>query len=68
MFVDFVNHFNVFVAKGPARLIVTGYERDAIRPYVLGRFRDMLLATARHPAMLFYLDNWQSRGRSTRPQ
>jgi uncharacterized protein (DUF1800 family) len=42
-------------------MLLPSYERDAIRPYVLGRFRDMLLATARHPAMLFYLDNWQSR-------
>jgi len=56
-----VNHFNVFSGKGPVRLLLTSYERDAIRPHVLGRFRDMLLATARHPAMLFYLDNWQSQ-------
>ena len=42
-------------------MLLTSYERDAIRPHVLGRFRDMLLATARHPAMLFYLDNCQSR-------
>jgi uncharacterized protein (DUF1800 family) len=60
--VDFwLNHFNVFSGKGPVRLLLTSYERDAIRPHVLGRFRDMLLATARHPAMLFYLDNWQSQ-------
>jgi uncharacterized protein (DUF1800 family) len=60
--VDFwFNHFNVFNGKGPARMLLTSYERDAIRPHVLGRFRDMLLATARHPAMLFYLDNWQSQ-------
>jgi uncharacterized protein (DUF1800 family) len=60
--VDFwLNHFNVFNGKGPTRLLLTSYERDAIRPHVLGRFRDMLLATARHPAMLFYLDNWQSQ-------
>src|SRR5205814_6499455 len=39
----------------------TSFERDAIRPYVFGHFKDMLLATARHPAMLFYLDNWQSQ-------
>ena len=59
--VDFwFNHFNVYLNKGPERLMVTSYERDAIRPYVLGRFEDMLLATAKHPAMLFYLDNWQS--------
>ncbi len=36
------------------------YERDAIRPHVLGKFKDLLLATARHPAMLYYLDNWES--------
>jgi uncharacterized protein (DUF1800 family) len=59
--VDFwLNHFNVFSGKGPIRLLLPSYERDAIRPHVLGRFRDLLLATARHPAMLFYLDNWQS--------
>ena len=40
--------------------MVPTYEREAIRPYVLGKFRDLLLATAKSPAMLFYLDNWQS--------
>ena len=40
--------------------MLTEYERDAIRPHVLGRFCDLLAATARSPAMLFYLDNWQS--------
>ncbi len=60
--VDFwLNHFNVFSGKGPVGMLLIGYERDAIRPFVLGRFRDMLLATARHPAMLFYLDNHLSR-------
>jgi uncharacterized protein (DUF1800 family) len=60
--VDFwLNHFNVFNGKGPARMLLTSYERDAIRPNVLGKFRDLLLATARHPAMLHYLDNWQSQ-------
>jgi uncharacterized protein (DUF1800 family) len=54
------NHFNVFIDKGANRYLVTSYERDAIRPHVLGKFQDMVLATARHPAMLFYLDNWQS--------
>lgn len=59
--VDFwFNHFNVFAGKGLDRALVSSYERDAIRPYVLGRFRDMLGATAKHPAMLFYLDNWLS--------
>jgi len=60
--VDFwVNHFNVYNGKGQDRLYLTGFERDAIRPYVLGHFKDMLMATAHHPAMLFYLDNWQSQ-------
>jgi uncharacterized protein (DUF1800 family) len=60
--VDFwFNHFNVFVNKGQVRQYLTSYERDAIRPHVLGNFRDMLGATAHHPAMLFYLDNFQNR-------
>lgn len=54
------NHFNVFFAKGADRWLTTAYERDAIRPHVLGRFEDLLKATAQHPAMLFYLDNWTS--------
>jgi uncharacterized protein (DUF1800 family) len=59
--VDFwFNHFNVFAGKGPVRVYLTEYERDAIRPHVLGRFRDLLGAVAKSPAMLFYLDNWQS--------
>jgi uncharacterized protein (DUF1800 family) len=59
--VDFwYNHFNVFIEKGNDRFLVTSYERDSIRPHVLGKFKDMLLATAQDPAMLFYLDNWQS--------
>ena len=56
------NHFNVFLEKGADRYLVTSYERDAIRPHVLGRFEDLLRATAQSPAMLFYLDNWQSAG------
>ena len=59
--VDFwLNHFNVFNGKGQTRVLLTSYERDAIRPYVFGHFKDMLMATARHPAMLIYLDNAQS--------
>jgi len=59
--VDFwFNHFNVFEGKASDRVLLTSYERDAIRPHVLGHFKDLLLATARHPAMLYYLDNWQS--------
>ncbi len=61
--VDFwFNHFNVFDGKGLVRVLVEDYEEKAIRPHVLGRFRDMLGDTARHPAMLFYLDNWLSVG------
>ena len=56
-----MNHFNVFNGKGPDRVLLTSFERDAIRPHVFGHFKDMLLATARHPAMLYYLDNWQSQ-------
>jgi uncharacterized protein (DUF1800 family) len=54
------NHFNVDARKGPARFMLTEYERDTIRPRVLGKFRDLLGATAKSPAMLFYLDNWMS--------
>jgi len=55
------NHFNVFRDKGlEDRIWVGAYERDAIRPFALGYFRELLGATAKHPAMLYYLDNWQS--------
>jgi len=54
------NHFNVYSQKGAVRWMVPAYEREAIRPHVLGKFGDLVLATARHPAMLFYLDNWLS--------
>jgi uncharacterized protein (DUF1800 family) len=61
LLVDFwFNHFNVYMDKGSDRYILTSYERDAIRPHVFGNFYDLLLATAKSPAMLFYLDNWQS--------
>ncbi|MGA9392512.1 MAG: DUF1800 domain-containing protein [Candidatus Sulfotelmatobacter sp.] len=56
------NHFNVFLDKGVDRLLVTSYERDVIRPHVFGKFEDLLVATAKSPAMLFYLDNWLSVG------
>ena len=56
------NHFNVFVDKGLDRLMLTSYERDVIRPHALGKFEDLLVATAKSPAMLFYLDNWLSVG------
>src|SRR5438552_12438756 len=54
------NHFNVDARKGPDRFLLTEYERDVIRPHVFGKFRDLLEATAKSPAMLFYLDNWMS--------
>jgi len=60
------NHFNVDstknvgMAQNLGHVLIGSYERDAIRPHVLGHFRDLLLATARHPAMLYYLDNWES--------
>ena len=56
------NHFNIFIGKGADHYLVTSYERDVIRPHVLGKFKDLLIATAQSPAMLFYLDNWQSEG------
>jgi uncharacterized protein (DUF1800 family) len=61
LLVDFwYNHFNVFLDKGADRLMVPTYEREAIRPHVLGKFRELLGATAHSSAMMFYLDNWQS--------
>ncbi len=57
-----INHFNVFINKGADRFLLTSYERDVIRPHVLGKFEDLLVATAKSPAMLFYLDNWLSVG------
>jgi uncharacterized protein (DUF1800 family) len=54
------NHFNVDARKGRDRFLLTEYERETIRPRVLGKFRDLLEATAKSPAMLFYLDNWMS--------
>jgi uncharacterized protein (DUF1800 family) len=55
-----MNHFNVFQYKANLRVLVADYEERAIRPHALGRFRDLLGATARHPAMLIYLDNAQN--------
>jgi len=54
------NHFNVFWGKGADKQLATDYEMNAIRPHVLGKFKDLVMATARNPAMLFYLDNAQS--------
>lgn len=59
--VDFwFNHFNVFAGKDNARWLVGPYERDVLRSHAFGRFRDLLEATAKSPAMLYYLDNWVS--------
>jgi uncharacterized protein (DUF1800 family) len=52
------NHFNVFAGKGDEKWLVTSYERDVIQPHALGKFKDLLTATAKSPAMLFYLDNF----------
>jgi uncharacterized protein (DUF1800 family) len=54
------NHFNVFENKGADRWLLTAYVRDTIRPHTMGKFQDLLIATAKSPAMLFYLDNWLS--------
>lgn len=54
------NHFNVFRGKGLDHVWVGTFESESIRPYVFGTFRTLLEATARHPAMLYYLDNWQN--------
>jgi uncharacterized protein (DUF1800 family) len=56
------NHFNVYMEKGLDRMLVTSYERDVVRPHALGKFEDLLVATAKSPAMLFYLDNFLSVG------
>src|SRR5688572_26601465 len=59
--VDFwTNHFNVFSGKGADRWLMTSYDRDTIRPHAMGKFSKLLEATAQSPAMLFYLDNFQS--------
>lgn len=63
-----LNHFNVFAGKSAAmRHYLVTYERDAIRPHVLGRFRTLLGAVAHSPAMLYYLDNWESAAEADRP-
>jgi len=56
------NHFNVYFRKGADQWYTPSYVRDVIAPYALGKFPDLLLATAQSPAMLFYLDNWLSVG------
>ena len=66
--VDFwENHFSVFAGKGQTRLFLAQYDRDVIRPRALGKFRDLLGAVAKSPAMLFFLDNAQSAADSTQP-
>src|SRR5579859_55721 len=54
------NHFNVFAGKGEDRWFLTSYERDVIQPHSMGKFKELLAATAKSPAMLFYLDNFLS--------
>ena len=54
------NHFNIFAGKELCAVWTGSFEEVAIRPHTMGRFRDLLGATARHPAMLYYLDNWQN--------
>ena len=67
--VDFwFNHFNVFSGKGLDRALISSYERDAIRPHAMGSFRELLGATAKHPAMLFYLDNYLSTAADFQPR
>jgi uncharacterized protein (DUF1800 family) len=62
--VDFwENHFSVFIGKGQTRLFIPAYDRDVIRPHALGKFRELLGAVAKSPAMLFYLDNARSSAR-----
>lgn len=61
MVVDFwENHFSIYGNKDATRWMMTAFDRDVVRPYAMGRFRDLLGATAKSPAMLYYLDNWQS--------
>jgi uncharacterized protein (DUF1800 family) len=61
------NHFTVFAGKGLVRIFIPAYDRDVIRPQALGKFRDLLGAVAKSPAMLFYLDQWQSAADSMHP-
>ncbi|HZI43525.1 MAG TPA: DUF1800 family protein, partial [Gemmatimonadaceae bacterium] len=58
------NHFSVYIGKMPTRFTLLEFDRDVIRPHALGSFRDLLGAVAKSPAMLYYLDNWQSRADS----
>ena len=66
--VDFwQNHFNVFAGKAAVRWYIPSYERDVLRKNALGNFRDLLVGTAQHPAMLFYLDNFESVSPNAQP-
>ncbi len=66
--VDFwQNHFNVFSGKAAVRWYIPSYEKDVIRKHALGNFRDLVVGTAQHPAMLFYLDNFESVAPATQP-
>jgi uncharacterized protein (DUF1800 family) len=62
------NHFNVFAGKDAERYLLPTFERDVIRPHALGRFKDLLLATAQSPAMLYYLDNFLSQAPAPAPK
>ena len=67
--VDFwTNHFNVFAGKGADRWLLPGYDRDTVRPNAMGKFAALLQATAQSPAMLFYLDNFQSVSPNANPR
>src|SRR5215217_4219160 len=66
--VDFwTNHFNIFANKGADRWLLPAYDRDTIRPNAFGKFSTLLQATAQSPAMLFYLDNFQSVSPNANP-
>jgi uncharacterized protein (DUF1800 family) len=66
--VDFwQNHFNVFFGKAAVRWYIPSYERDVLRKHALGNFKDLVINTAQHPAMLFYLDNFQSMSPDANP-
>src|SRR5213083_87998 len=67
--VDFwTNHFNIYFAKGADRFLTPDYIEHTIRPRAMGKFEDLLIATAKSPAMLFYLDNWESVAPGASPQ
>lgn len=66
--VDFwQNHFNVFAGKAAVRWYIPSYERDVLRKNALGNFKDLVAGTAQHPAMLFYLDNFESVAPNAQP-